>query len=426
MTRIRILKRPNPILLAAILLLPVLNSMGCDATGNLGVQIAVSDSAGVTIVENSGSLNEAAGEWVVDPNPRLSIGTFQGDSLYQLYQVAGARPLSDGGIAVANGGSGEIRIYDAQGRFARAIGRKGEGPGEFQQPTLVGTLGEDTLVVVDGRLRRISLVHPRMGFLESAPFSDAIGGGSFPQGMMADGTLILGGGFYFSTESGDALTSGFSRRSTMYQSAGLNGEPIAEFGEFPGSEFFMRMRDEGGGAVSMMARLIPFGKHAMQTVGSHWFYYASGDSWEIRAFDTGGDLRAVYRLVQDPRPVRSEDLEALVQEEIEDSGDPSQAPEIRAQYGEMPTPDFMPAFASMYADAEDYLWIERYRGPGEEVPVFDILSPDGALVGQAQLPAGSAVLEIGSDFLLVLQRDELDVEYVRLLELRRPPADAEG
>jgi hypothetical protein len=230
----------------------------------------------------------------------------------------------------------------------------------------------------------------------------------------------MGGGFYFSSSGGVQLSSGFSRRETNYQSAGLDGELVTDFGEFPGSEFFMQVQNLGGGAMSMMARLIPFGKHAMQAVGPDRFFYASGDSWEIQAFDPAGGLRSVIRLTRSPLPIRGEDLEALLQNEIAESSDPSEAPEIRARFEEMPVPDAMPAFAGLYPDGLGFLWVEEYRRPGDEVPVFDILGPDGGLVGRVDLPPGSEILEIGEDYVLTLYRDELEVEYLRLFDLQRP------
>jgi len=363
---------------------------------------------------------------MVTPEPTLSIGTFQGDSIYQLFQVEGAKRLQDGRIAVANSGSGEIRIFDGEGRFLVAHGRKGEGPGEFERPALVGVLSGDTLVVVDNQLRRISLVHPEEGFLESIRISDDLGGGAYPRGMLADRTVVMGGGFYFSSAGTVQLSSGFSRRPTNYQSAGLNGELVTDFGEFPGSEFFMQVQSQSGGAISMSARLIPFGKHAMQAVGPNRFYYASGDLWEIQAYDSAGDLRRLIRLAPDPVPVRSEDLEAQIRDEIAEASDPSQAPEIRAGFEEMPVPDFMPAFAGLHADVGGYLWVERYRRPGDDTPVFDILDPDGALVGRISLSPGLEILEIGDDYVLALFRDELEVEYLKLFSLQRPEPGSSG
>ncbi len=187
-------RRPHqgpPLLCLSILLPMVLAPLGCSSGDASGPAVEVRDSSGVTIVENSGGIGPDGGGWVVNPDPGLSIGTFQGDSLYQLFEVQGAVRLSDGRIVLANAGSGEIRVYGDDGRFLAAHGRKGEGPGEFQNPVLVGSLGGDTLVVVDQDLRRISLVGPDEGFLQAIRISDDIGGGAFPRGMFHDGVVVM-------------------------------------------------------------------------------------------------------------------------------------------------------------------------------------------------------------------------------------------
>ncbi len=412
--------RVRTCILASSLLLVA--TLGCEPGKVQTVQTVTLDSAGITIVENSGELPAGGGGWAISEEPYLSIGTFQGDSLYQMFQVQGASRLADGSLAVANGGSGEVRVYDTQGRFISSHGRKGEGPGEFQRPALVGVLGADTLVVVDNQLRRISLVHVEDGFLESARISDDLGGGGFPRGMFADRTLVIGGGFYFSSSSGMELSDGYSRRETSYLSADLNGELVTDFGRFPGSEFFMQVQSQSGGAISMSARLVPFGKYAMLAVGPDRLFFGSGDTWEVEVYDTSGRLQNLVRLDRAPFAVGDADLEAVIEEEIAEADDPSLAPEIRAGFEDMPVPDLMPAFAGLHADALGFLWVERYRRPGEEVPVFDIVDPEGVLVGTVQVPPGSDILEIGADYLLLLQRDELEVEYLRLFSLDRPDA----
>jgi hypothetical protein len=399
---------------------------GCAPRQDASVSTSVRDSAGITIVENSGEMPTDGGGWGLSPDPVLSVGTFQGDSLYALFQVQGAGRLEEGGIVLANAGSGEIRFYSAEGEFVTAMGRKGEGPGEFQSPVLVGVLTGDTLVVVDSQLRRLSLIHPGEGTVESVRISDDLGGGGFPQGMFADGSIVMGGGFYWSSDGGVQLSSGFSRRPTGYRSADRQGELVSDFGEFPGSEFYMQVQSQSGGAISMRARLIPFGKYAMQAVGPDFLYYGSGDSWEVKAFDPGGVLRRIYRMAVDPRPIQAADVESVIQEEIAETGDPARAPEIRAGFEEMPLPETMPAFAGLDVDAQGFLWVERYRGPGDEGPEYEILDPEGQWVGRISLPQEVEILEIGTDYLLVLQRDELEVEYVKLYQLFRPEASARG
>ena len=403
--------------LAAALLTLLLS--GCGSEAYEGPTVSVRDSSGVSIVENQGELAPDDGEWVVDPSPILSIGTFQGDTLQQLFEVQGAVRLPGGGVAVANSGYGQVRIYGPRGEFVRALGRKGEGPGEFQAPALAGFLPPDTLVVVDARLRRVTYLSLDGEILESSTVDEDVGGAVFPTGIFSDGKAVVGGGFYFSGSSGEELSNGYTRRSTTYRSVSMDGSLATDFGELPGSEFFMEVR-RGGGGMMMMARLIPFGKFPMAAVGGDRFFFASGDSWEIREYSADGTLSQLIRWDRDRRPVEGGDLRAFIEARVEAAEDPTQAQEIRQQYADMPAADFMPAFAGITVDARGFLWVERYRVPEEGLPEFDILDPEGRVVGFASLPEEADVLEIGDDYILALYRDELEIEYVRVYRLQRP------
>ncbi len=66
--------------------------------------------------------------------------------------------LRDGRLVVSQRNPALVRLYDAQGKFIRDIGREGEGPGEYRAPRLA--LYRDTIVVHDSRLGRAALIAP--------------------------------------------------------------------------------------------------------------------------------------------------------------------------------------------------------------------------------------------------------------------------
>ncbi|MEX0837241.1 MAG: hypothetical protein WD101_02835, partial [Gemmatimonadota bacterium] len=101
--------------------------------------------------------------WELSDEPTLEIGVVEGDERYQLHEVKDAARLGDGRIAVAHQGTGEIRVFDEEGRFLLAAGGLGDGPGEWRQVAAVHALPGDTLVVVDPRLDRVGLVHATTG-----------------------------------------------------------------------------------------------------------------------------------------------------------------------------------------------------------------------------------------------------------------------
>ena len=58
-------------------------------------------------------------------------------------------------VYVVQRGISEIRVFDAEGRYRRTIGREGAGPGEFQSMWSVGIVG-DSLWTIDINLRRLT------------------------------------------------------------------------------------------------------------------------------------------------------------------------------------------------------------------------------------------------------------------------------
>jgi hypothetical protein len=71
----------------------------------------VRNSAGITIVENRAPAWAPGEEWSVSAQPTLDIGVMAGAFACQFYRVAGAAYQLDGGIAVADNGTSEIRFW---------------------------------------------------------------------------------------------------------------------------------------------------------------------------------------------------------------------------------------------------------------------------------------------------------------------------
>ena len=106
------------------------------------------------------------------------------------------------GVVVRNGvmysvheNEQRVRMWDANGKLIREIGRSGQGPGEFAGPVRAGWKA-DTLWVWDSRQARISLFKPSGEFVRSiraiassmpgAKSSSSLMGRS----LLADGTLL--------------------------------------------------------------------------------------------------------------------------------------------------------------------------------------------------------------------------------------------
>ena len=105
---------------------------GCgdsNETTDNGLRVVVQDSAGVTIVENDPSAPDSRLPWQFGAQPSLSIGSVTSGDADELFQVTDAMRLADGRIVIANMGSSELRVFNADGSHAGTWGGRGEGPG---------------------------------------------------------------------------------------------------------------------------------------------------------------------------------------------------------------------------------------------------------------------------------------------------------
>jgi hypothetical protein len=131
-------RRPDEKLPALILSLALAGSLwACREGGGAADYTHIDDLAPLTLVE------EVRIGSVDDPDVGFSrIGRIHVDA--------------DGMVFVHESTDQQIRLYDAEGRFVRSYGRRGDGPGEFRVILGFGLLG-DTLWVSDGGARRLTL-----------------------------------------------------------------------------------------------------------------------------------------------------------------------------------------------------------------------------------------------------------------------------
>lgn len=203
--------------------------------------VTARDSAGVTIVENAALLEDASLGWTIGPSPVVEIGVLDGPEEYQLFRVRDARWLTDGRIAVVNAGSQEIRIYGADGIHLATWGGRGEGPGEFIDPTTLSWWPGDSVAVWDRRLRRLSifaadgalgrtLVFPTIEGMPTPLFSHA----------QADGNSVV----RMTVLPPEGPPRGLSRQPVAAAVVDPDGALRAGLGTHPGREAFTRISED--------------------------------------------------------------------------------------------------------------------------------------------------------------------------------------
>lgn len=373
------------------------------------LEIVERDSAGVTIVENP-PVAEAAGFGIVEAVPMAEIGTLEGDAPYQLYLVRDVHRFPDGRLAIANGGSNEVRFYDAAGEYLGAVGGQGDGPGEFQSLASLWARPGDTLWAYDSRHRSFTVIGPAGSFVETLPF----GGGDvfrFPAGVFADGAVL--GQALQVFRAGQARSGAQRAPVEITLSAPGKWREETVLGEWPGSEMFVSSTSD-----LMAVRGLVFGRQLFAAVSDDRAAVGTNDARSFRLLARDGTLERISRVAGplDPVPDGAFDRYA---EEVFAAPDGEHLREMWAgMFEEMPRHDTYPAFEAMRADAAGRVWLADYRGPGDEARWWTVFDSDGRMLGRVRTPDGLRVLEIGTDYVAGVVTDELEVERVRVHALR--------
>lgn len=88
----------------------------------------------------------------------LSIGTKEEETKYTFASITAIRADEEGNIYVLDGKEATVNVFDKSGRRLRNIGRRGQGPGEFEMPVGLQIMSGRILIVASmGRLSFFSL-----------------------------------------------------------------------------------------------------------------------------------------------------------------------------------------------------------------------------------------------------------------------------
>jgi hypothetical protein len=148
------------------------------------------------------------------------------------------------------------------------------------------------------------------------------------------------------------------------------------------------------------------------------FYAGHTERYEIIRYTPAGATELIVRLDRAPVAVTADDLARYKEERLEEA-DATFRQQTARNLEEMPYPGTFPAFADLMVDPDGHLWALDFSRPGDDRRRWVVFAPDGRALGTVETPPALRVLDIGREYLLGVWQDELDVEHVRLYELRR-------
>lgn len=368
----------------------------------------VRDSAGVRIVENNSPRWQEGEEWRLSVEPAVDIGGGDAEE-DQLFRVRDATRLADGAIAVADGGSNEIRVFSPTGQHRWTVGRSGDGPGEFRRLSQVARFRGDSLIGFDLLIGRVTVID-RDGIVSRvmSPYSRDV--------RMREVYALSDSTFVGVIPGGRSGTNEGLYRQPQHivRLAASTGGLIDTVTSYPGSETFAF---SGVGFVGTIKPL--FGKSSHVAVHQGRVFVGTADSMTYSVFTDSGGLERIVRVPGYDLKLTAAQIE---QERAPRLAEVAGVPPLRDAVAGLPRPSTRPAYAALVVDSEGFVWVAAYHGSTEaDQPTdWEVFVEQGEWLGSVRMPPRFTVYEIGRDYVLGLWRSDLDVEHVQLYELVKP------
>lgn len=302
--------------------------------------------------------------------------------------------LPDSGLAAVDRQAREVHVFGADGRFVKALGGEGEGPGEFLDPIAVDVV-DSRILVWDWRQSRVTAFDLATGDVETY----AVPGQLNP------------------TSHFGATTSGFMIGATT-------GVIIGDEGEFWTQDLGVVSLGLPSGSLDTLFhipdRIVGWVDQAQRRTGSpHFSPRAAVTTSGGQIFSSRGDSAVVIRMGSDRldtlrwdwtiRTVTAGDVEAY--RELWKSQIPeTMHADIDRLFEVMPAAETYPVVREIVPDRDGGIWVQIYAEPQDTARTWLRLEED--VVCKIELPRAFIAKEGGRTWLLGVSSDELGVERV--------------
>ena len=364
----------------------------------------IADSAGVRIVTYDHAPSTPA-PFQLAAQPRYRHGANAGDYSFQEGSVG--RLLPDGSAVVYDPWSIELVAFSPDGTTHSVLATEGEGPGEVRYVSAIFAPGQDSVLIADPNLARVTLFAGGSAVrISTLPRSARLE----VEGIGSSGELLLAT-TYGSFSDVDAWRPGHMARFDVETGAldtvasydfmprippGLEQDPIPAYGEITvAAGHFVQTRSDRpqvtwrlpDGTATQIARW----QAAPVLLTEEWMQSIEADyRMEVRKHSPNVPEAGITESTRRVMGI------------------------YRASIGRP-----MPLFAEPFADAEGRIWLPSYKPGGERrsVPPYAVIAPDGEWLGTVNVPPGFRILDVAGGLVLGMELDEMDVESVVVYEL---------
>ncbi|TVR32952.1 MAG: 6-bladed beta-propeller [Balneolaceae bacterium] len=333
-----------------------------------------------------------------DAEPKYDI-TFSKEAVFGdtdeifISSISGIAVDESGNLFLADNSEAIVHAYDPEGNYRFNIGRRGEGPGEFNS-TYQPILHNANLYVLDIQQQRASVFNPSDGsFIQNIRMA---GGGQnfsgFPLGfypLSGDRFLV----YYNSMENdGDRYHRKFFPRILDSEGEILQSDIV----DFKPGEMFMLQSEN-----SIQITSLPYmGESRYSLTQDEEIIWGFTDRVFLQILSTDGEYkRSIYHSRQNPPLDRTAFLENYEDEAIRNS--------IRG----LGIPDVRQAFLSFIIDSEDRIWIALTTEDMQENEWW-VLDKEGEKLAAFMRPASVRLLAAKNGKAYFFEENEVGLQEV--------------
>jgi hypothetical protein len=354
----------------------------------------IEEEDGVKVIKNP---NEPLyGEITFDLEEDLSIGNEE-DENYMFYRIRGLAVDAEDNILITDMSNYRIQVFDRDGKYIKTIGRSGQGPGEFEQPTLVHVDSSSGKIYVKDMYLALDIFERDGDFVKSIKLNFGIHD-FFP---LEDDTILA----LLLKSSDEEL-----KNAHVLCRLDDQGEILDSFAEYPYTSLMRRM----SGGVFVTTTGYELAAH-MAVLDQEKFVYGYSKEYELNVMNREGKL--LYRIRMDqPMPHFTSEEQSMYK---------------RLKF---PVPKFKPYFYSIFSDTDGRIYVQQNQA-GEGIRGYgpidttekevDIFSPEGYYLYRSSLPPNTSIIKNGYLYTRELDEEE-GMEYVKRYRIKNWDQIREG
>ena len=337
--------------------------------------------------------------------PLTVIGQSSALPGHTLHRVMGAFRHTNGSLVIADGGSNEIRVFNAAGNLIRTMGGSGQGPENFVNLQALWSAPPDTIVGFDMGSQRLAYWRLHGSFVGSVNLgTEAI---QVIVARFADGSYLG-----MRTPRPGRTPEGTSRLdSALLIRISAEGRQLNDVGRIPWETWHARRHPL---AQRVMYTPSPFDGTGLVAASGSEIFHAYGTEARIRRFSLSGQSRSDIELRVAAARLAPEVWNRWIDSRVSRLDD-REGPALRRVLESLPRPSTLPLADMLLVDDEGLLWLREFVAPGATRASWHVVDPNGRERARLEVSATFRPLHIGAAYLVAVTREEDDTEVVQLL-----------